>query len=144
MTSKPRLVGGWVLVEDTDMGQDMISAQSRYVDPPEHASLVQQIYLAAQAVLTAVGADASIGPHLAGWLAAAGLERVGAEIHGPVATGGAEYWARGSIEQLADHLVATGKVTTADVQRYLALTADPAFLYPTPILVSAWGQRPAG
>ena len=54
-----------------------------------------------------------------------------------------EYWARGSIEQLADRLLATGLVTAADVQRYLTLAADPAFLYPTPILVSAWGQRPA-
>lgn len=136
--------GGWILVEDTDMGQDMISALSRYVDPAEHASLVQQIYRALQAAFTALGADASIGPHLAGWLAEAGLERVGAETHGPVAAGGREYWARGSIEQLADRLVKTGMVTAGDVQRYLVFAADPAFLYPTPILVSAWGQRPAG
>jgi SAM-dependent methyltransferase len=136
--------GGWILIEDTDMDQDMISAQSRYVHPPEHASLVQHIYRAAQAAFTAMGADASIGPQLAGWLADAGLERVGAEIHGPIAAGGLEYWARGSIEQLADRLVATGLVTAADVQPYLTLAADPAFLYPTPILVSAWGQRPAG
>jgi SAM-dependent methyltransferase len=136
--------GGWILVEDTDMGDAMISAQSRYVHPPEHASLVQDIYRAAQAAFTAIGADASIGPHLAGWLAETGLEHVGAEIHGPIAAGGSEYWARRSVEQLADHLVATGLVTAADVQRYLTLAADPAFLYPTPILVSAWGQRSAG
>jgi len=136
--------GGWILVEDTDMGEAMISAQSRYVHPPEHASLVQHIYQAAQAAFTAIGADASIGPHLAGWLCEAGLEHVGTEIHGPIAAGGSEFWARGSIEQLADHLVATGVVTAADVRRYLTLAADPAFLYPTPILVSAWGQRPTG
>jgi hypothetical protein len=33
--------------------------------------------------------------------------------------------------------VATGLVTVADVQCYLTRAADPAFLYPTPILVSA-------
>jgi SAM-dependent methyltransferase len=132
--------GGWILIEDTDMGEAMISAQSRYVHPPEHASLVQHIYRTAQAAFTAIGADASIGPHLAGWLAGAGLEHVGAEIHGPIAAGGSEYWARGSIEQLADHLVATGLVTAADVQRCLSLAADPAFLYPAPILVSAWAS----
>jgi SAM-dependent methyltransferase len=136
--------GGWILIEDTDMGEAMISAQSRCVHPPEYASLVQDIYRAAQAAFTAIGADASTGPHLAGWLCEAGLEHVGAEIHGPIAAGGSEYWARGSIEQLADRLVATGLVTAADVQRYLTLAADPAFLYPTPMLVSAWGQRPAG
>jgi len=136
--------GGWILVEDTDMSESMISAQSHYVHPSEHASLVQHIYRAAQAAFTAIGADASIGPHLADWLAEAGLEHVAAEIHGPIAAGGSEYWARGSIEQLADHLIATGLVTAADVQRYLTLAADPAFLYPAPILVSAWGQRPTG
>ena len=136
--------GGWILIEDTDMGEAMISALSRCVHPPEYASVVSHIYRALQAAFTALGADASIGPHLAGWLADAGLEHVGAEIHGPITAGGSEYWARGSIEQLADRLVATGLVTAADVQRYLSLAADPAFLYPTPILVSAWGQRPAG
>jgi SAM-dependent methyltransferase len=136
--------GGWVLIEDTDVGDDMLGALSRYVNPPRHSSLVQRMYRAIQAVFSSVGADASIGPHLAGWLAAAGLERVGAEIHGPVVTGGAEYWMRGSLEQLTDRLIATGLVTAADVHRYLALAADPAFLYPTPVLVSAWGQRPAG
>jgi hypothetical protein len=105
---------------------------------------VQRHDITAQAAFTAIGADASIGPHLAGWLAEAGLEHVGAEIHGPIAAGGSEYWARGSIEQLADHLIATGLITAADVQRYLTLAADPAFLYPPPILVSAWGQQPAG
>lgn len=135
---------GWILVEDTDIGQAMLSALSRYVYPPEYAALRQRIYRALQAVFTAIGADASIGPRLAGWLHEAGLEHVGAEIHGPVTVGGAEYWARGSVEQLADRMAATGLVTAADVQRYLTRAADPAFLYPTPILVSAWGQRPAG
>lgn len=136
--------GGWILVEDTDVGQAMLSALSRYVHPPEYAALLQRIYQALQAVFTAIGADASIGPQLAGWLHDAGLQHVEAEIHGPVTAGGAEYWARGSVEQLADRLVATGLVTAADVQRYLTRAADPAFFYPTPILVSAWGRRPAG
>jgi SAM-dependent methyltransferase len=136
--------GGWILVEDTDIGQAMLSAQARYVHPTEYAALLQRIYRAVQAAFTAIGADASIGPHLASWLYEAGLEHVGAEIHGPVTAGGTEYWARGSIEQLADRLAATGLVTAADVQRYLTRAADPAFFYPTPILVSAWGQRPAG
>jgi SAM-dependent methyltransferase len=135
--------GGWILVEDTDVGQAMLGALSRYVHPPEYAALVQRIYQALQAVFTAIGADASIGPQLAGWLHEAGLERVRAELHGPVAAGGAEYWARGSVEQLADRLVETGLVSAEDVQSYLTRTADPTFFYPTPILVSAWGRRPA-
>jgi ubiquinone/menaquinone biosynthesis C-methylase UbiE len=47
--------GGWILVEDTDVGQAMLSAQSRYVPPPEYAALLQQIYRAIQAVFTAIG-----------------------------------------------------------------------------------------
>jgi SAM-dependent methyltransferase len=70
--------GGWILVEDTDVGQAMLSALSRYVHPAEYAALLQRIYRALQAVFTTVGADASIGPQLAGWPHDAGLEHVGA------------------------------------------------------------------
>jgi hypothetical protein len=58
-----------------------------------------------------------------------------------VVTGGTETWTRGTIEQLADRLVGTGLTSRADIELFLATTAQPATFYLPPLMVSAWGRR---
>ena len=58
-------------------------------------------------------------------------------------SGGNEQWTRGSIEQLAERLVAVGGATEGDVEWFLAASAKPDFYYLPPLMVSAWGQRDA-
>jgi 2-polyprenyl-3-methyl-5-hydroxy-6-metoxy-1,4-benzoquinol methylase len=134
--------GGWLLIEDVDFGGAMAAALSRYFCPSEHARLAERMYRAVEAVFAAVGADASFGTQLPRALKTAGLENVGGEVHTSVVSGGAENWARGTIEQLAARLADTGLVTADDVELFLALTADRANHYAPPFMATAWGQRP--
>lgn len=91
----------------------------------------------------AAGADACFGSRLVEMLSEAGLHNVGAELHTPVVTGGTEDWAHGTVEQLAPRLAETGLVTRADVEFFLGLTGDGSSHYAPPLMVCAWGQRPA-
>ena len=70
--------------------------------------------------------------------------RSAAQVHAPVVSGGDEQWTRGSIEQLAERIVATGRATAEDVTWFLAASAKPDFSYLPPLMVSARGQRDPG
>ena len=134
--------GGWVVIEDVDFGGPMAAALAHYSFPAGYAPLVERIYRAAEAVLSAAGADASHGTRLLAGLQAAGLEHVGGELHTPVVAGGTESWVRGSIQQLAARMEGTGLVGPDEVARFLALVADGSSRYAPPFLVTAWGRRP--
>jgi hypothetical protein len=105
--------------------------------------VVERIYRAAEAVLSAAGADASHGTRLIAGLQAAGLEHVRGELHTPVVAGGTESWVHGSIRQLAARMEGTGLVGPDEVARFLALVADGSSRYAPPFLVTAWGRRPS-
>jgi SAM-dependent methyltransferase len=134
--------GGWLLIEDVDFGAPTATALAHYVWPADAAPAAERIYLAAAALFAAAGADASYGRRLPPALTAAGLVNVGAEVHAPVIAGGTDSWTRGSIEQLADRMIATGLAGAADVEHFLTTTAQPSAYYTPPLMVSAWGQRP--
>jgi ubiquinone/menaquinone biosynthesis C-methylase UbiE len=134
--------GGWLLVEDVDFAEPTAATLARYVSPPDAAPAAERILLAAAALFAAVGADGSYGRRLPTALGGAGLVDVGAEIHTPVVTGGTESWTRGTVEQLADRLVATGLASAADIEAFLTATALPSTFYVPPLMVSAWGRRP--
>ena len=134
--------GGRLLLEDVDFGGPTASALARYPSPADAADAAERIYLAVAALFGAVGADAAYGRRLPAALAGAGLADVGAEVHTPVVAGGTERWTRGTVEQLADRLTATGLTSRADIELFLAATARPSTYYLPPLMVSAWGRSP--
>jgi SAM-dependent methyltransferase len=137
--------GGWLLIEDVDFGGATARMLAQYVTAPQPApDAIERLYLAVAAVFAATGADASYGSRLTGALADAGLAAVSAELHAPVVSGGREQWSRGTVEQLAERLVATGLTTVDDIELFLAVSAKPETFYLPPLMVSAWGQRPEG
>jgi 2-polyprenyl-3-methyl-5-hydroxy-6-metoxy-1,4-benzoquinol methylase len=134
--------GGWLLIEDVDFGGPTASMLGQYASGPQATrAAMERIYLAIAEVFAAIGADPSYGSRLTGALAEAGLARVAAELHAPVVSGGNEQWTRGSVEQLAERLVATGVTTAADIEWFLGASAEPGFSYLPPLMVSARGQR---
>jgi SAM-dependent methyltransferase len=136
--------GGWLLVEEVDFGGTTARMLAEYVSAPEpQRSAMGRIYLAVAKVFSAIGADSSYGRRLVGSLTDAGLDRVGAELHAPVASGGNEQWTRGSVEQLAGRIVASGEASAEDVEWFLTASANPDFHYLPPLMVSAWGRRDA-
>jgi 2-polyprenyl-3-methyl-5-hydroxy-6-metoxy-1,4-benzoquinol methylase len=137
--------GGWLLIEDVDFGGVTAGMLAAYVTAPEpERAALERIYLAIAKVFGAIGAEPSFGRRLVTVLTEAGLSGVAAELHAPVVSGGNEQWTRGSIEQLADRVVATGIATAADVEWFLAASAKPDFYYLPPLMVSARGQRGDG
>jgi SAM-dependent methyltransferase len=134
--------GGWLLIEDVDFGGVTAGMLAAYATAPEsERAALERVYLAIAKVFGAIGADPSFGRRLVTALTEAGLSGVTAELHAPVVSGGNEQWTRGSIEQLAERVVATGIATSDDVQWFLAASARPDFYYLPPLMVSAWGQR---
>ncbi len=134
--------GGWILIEDVDFGGATASVLGNYVTgPPSEQAAMARLYRAVAAVFAANGADPLYGSRLTGALAEAGLAHVAAELHTPVVSGGSEQWVRGSAEQLAERLVATGITTADDIQWFLDASAKPGIFYLPPLMVSAWGQR---
>jgi SAM-dependent methyltransferase len=134
--------GGWLLVEDVDFGGPPAAALARYCSPSGAGAAVERVYRAVAAVFAAAGADPSYGNQLPAALAAAGLTNVRIEVHTQVVAGGTELWTRGTVEQLAERLVATGLASAADVELFLTATARPSTSYALPLMVTAWGQRP--
>jgi SAM-dependent methyltransferase len=136
--------GGWLLIEEVDFGGVTAGMLAEYVSAPQpERAAMERIYLAIAKVFSAIGADPSYGRRLTSAFVEAGLTRVAAEVHTPVVSGGSEQWTRGSIEQLAERVVATGIATADDVAWFLAASAKPDFYYLPPLMVSAWGQRDA-
>lgn len=134
--------GGWLLIEDVDFGGPTAGMLAAYATATEsERAALERVYLGIARVFGAIGADPSFGRRLIGALSEAGLSRVTAELHVPAVSGGNEQWTRGSIEQLADRVVATGIATADDVEWFLAASAKPDFYYLPPLMVSAWGQR---
>jgi ubiquinone/menaquinone biosynthesis C-methylase UbiE len=134
--------GGWLVIEDVDFGRATASVLGHYfTGSPSEQTAVERIYRAFAAVFTANGADPVYGSRLTGALVEAGLTQVTAELHTPVVSGGSEQWVRGSAEQLAERLVATGITTADDIEWFLEATTKPDTYYLPPLMVSAWGQR---
>ena len=52
-------------------------------------------------------------------------------------------WVRLTLEHLGPRLVAAGLASADDVERCLAFLADPGSWYLPPVMVTAWGRRPA-
>jgi SAM-dependent methyltransferase len=135
---------GWLVVEDTDFGGAAAATLPRYWVPSTWAGLAERMYLAAEAVLATRGAEATFGARLPAALTAAGLEDVLAEVHAPLVRGGTSSdWMRLTIDQLRHGLVASGYVSAAEVEQFLESSANPSTLYLPPLLVTAWGRRPA-
>lgn len=134
--------GGWVLLEDLDVGGAEMGWFSRHSRPVEHAELGHRVGTGIVALFRHIGADPEYGARLPDALADAGLVDIGAEIHTPIAPGGPDTFFHLTVAQVAPALVSAGVVGAEDVQAYTALLADPAYRGAMVPMVSAWGRRP--
>lgn len=135
--------GGWVVVEEVDFGGRMAAALSDYTDPPEHGPLLERLYLAAERMFNAVGADGRYGTRLLAAMEAAGLEQLHGELHAPVVALG-EPWTHGTVEQLGPRMVELGLVTADDLAAFLALPRDGSIRHLPPMMATVWGRRSSG
>ncbi len=132
--------GGWLLVEDTD-------SISWVADPAvdaEAAALFSKWTAAYVTLCRGAGVEAYAGRRLYSELHALGLAEVGAEGRVFMVRGGtspAEVW-RLTATQVRDRIVDAGLLAAHEMDRLLALLADPAFVWMEGLVMAAWGRRP--
>ena len=126
--------GGWLMVEDFEVQS---SSANSAVD------LRSKTLAAMQRVTATAGANTRLGLSLGHRLRARGLVDVGQEgrVHLCRGNSAAARLARLNYEQLRDAILATG-LTAAEFEADLARLDDEAFEWRSPILWTAWGQRP--
>ncbi|MEV2234265.1 methyltransferase domain-containing protein [Streptomyces phaeochromogenes] len=131
--------GGWLVLEEFDTAWVPVLA----APDEEAATLFERVHNALSAQLEKAGLDPVWGRRVPGAMLGAGLADVTATTY-------AESWAGGgtgiglhrvNAQQMADRLRAEG-LTDAELERFQALLADPAFVVNSLPLVSTRGRRP--
>jgi len=133
--------GGWLLIEDYD---PVIVDRTFPTVNAGDAALVRKCLLALRRLMELRGMDMSWGSSLFRRFVAAGLVSVGMEGHIDLRPGGST-GARldhANLSQVRDEAVREGFVTPDEMDQALCLLEDPGFVFASPVMFSAWGQRP--
>ena len=131
--------GGWIVVEDFDTAEVRMTDR----DGPNH-DLVAHMLRAFNALLATRGAANSFGANALRHLRDRGLVDTRASGHVVVGTGGDDYTRviAANTRQVWDGFVAQG-VPESDLERYLEILEDPDTIVGSPVLMTAWGRKPA-
>ncbi|MET7850954.1 methyltransferase domain-containing protein [Streptomyces avermitilis] len=130
--------GGRLLLEDAD------PALQPLVCPDEHGpeqQLANRLHDGFRLLLAERGVDLSYGRKLPRLLRAAGLRRVEADAHFPVASSACAALESATIRLIRDQLVSAGHATNADIDLHLANVAAGAMDLATAPMISAWGRK---
>ena len=133
--------GGWLVVEDYD---PVIVDRAFPIVNGEDAATVRKCLLALRSRMESRGMDMTWGSSLYRRFVAAGLVSVGMEGHIDLRPGGSS-GARldhANLSQVRDEILREGLVTSEEMDQALSLLEDPGFVFASPIMFSAWGQRP--
>jgi SAM-dependent methyltransferase len=129
--------GGWLLAEAGDY-----SAWTPVTGDPQVAAFFTR---ASAALLHFLPMDEFYGRHLARGLKAHGLVDVSTEGRVYMVDGASSLtpvW-RAAWTALADKIIAAGVLTADELADFIALHDNPSFAWTSPIIMAAWGRRPA-
>lgn len=132
--------GGWLLVEDYDLGASMITALMRYMSGDREGA--GRVMRAIEPLYQSAGADPCYGAGVTRALQDCGLQDVRGEVRAQIQPGDAGDFRHLTLQLWKSQLLAQGVVSEADVDRLIDLCADPRSLVPPVALVAAWGRRP--
>ncbi|WP_128377799.1 methyltransferase [Streptomyces cavernae] len=130
--------GGRLLVEDAD------PALQPLVCPDEHGpaeQLANRIRQGLRTLLAERGANLSYGRRLPRLLREAGLHRVEADAHFPIASPAGATLEAATVRQVRDRLIAARLATQEEVDRHLTNVASGAMDLATAPMISAWGRK---
>ena len=132
--------GGWILIEDFDHG-------FLYATTPVTAeeTRVRRVQRAFTQLLAQRGADTEYARRLPDLLRELGLRDVAGEgrmVFGVGASPAATVYKSG-FKQVGDQMVDAGLCTREELETVLELLDDPDSGFAMPLLISAWGRRPA-
>ena len=130
--------GGWLVDEEFDSASPLADA----VTKPSEA--IPRTHLAMWRLMEDRGVERRYGRLLPGRLRAHGLTKIGAEGRMFVWEGGSPGGSltRANYEQLRAGLIKAGYITEEEFEEDIAALDASDFLLPSPIMWTAWGQRP--
>lgn len=128
--------GGWVVIEDPDLVSVFGAACS---DP----AFVRRAYRAFIDTMADAGYQPGLGLHLGALLLDAGLTQVQMRGRAGEWSGAARpsAWLL-TFERIRERVLASGRLTAAEIDRFLGEIQSPAFRALTGIHFAAWGQQP--
>lgn len=131
--------GGWLVVQDFEIPPAVAG-------PDEPVDRISRSMAAMRQVTATAGASPRLGLSLATRLRARGLAHVDCEGRMRLCRGNtaAARLARLNFEQLREPMLATGQLTTEQLDADLARLDDEDYEWRSPVLWTAWGQRPLG
>lgn len=131
--------GGWLLVEDGDMSlQTLACLDAR----SEAEALANKLHADFRALLAERGADPAYGRKLPRLFREAGLHDVAADGYFAIGLPAGAALHRKTIAQVRDRLIAGGRATADELDRYFAAIDAGILELATPPIISAWGRRP--
>jgi SAM-dependent methyltransferase len=133
--------GGWLVVEDYD---SVIIDRTFPIQNAEHAATVLKCLRALRSLMESRGLDMAWGSFLYRRFVVAGLVDVGMQGHIDLRSGGSPgaRLDKANLSQVRDEALGNGLVTPEEMDRTLLLLDDPGFVLASPVMFSAWGQRP--
>ena len=133
--------GGWLVVEDYD---PVVIDRAFPTDGDENAATVRKCLRALRSLMESRGVDMSWGRSLHQRFVAAGLVGVGMQGHIDLRSGGSPgaRLDKANLSQVRDEALRNKLVAQDEMDRMLSLFDDPGFVFTSPIMFSAWGQRP--
>jgi len=132
--------GGWILIEETDFITNQSDSTVKDSLGILYEIVMQEVYKCVEAN----GLDIHCGERLFSILHSLKFELLSGEGRAKLFQGGtaeAEYNSL-TYEQLKAPVLAGGRVEEQDFHDFLALFANPLFLWRGPLRVSVWGRRP--
>ena len=135
--------GGWLVAEDVDFVTALRGTEG-FGEPDEWSVLEAKMWTAAVSSTRQRGVDAEYGRRLPWRLRARGLEEIGAEMRGGLATAGTpgQELMLLSMTALRPMLIQLGALTEEEADRLIAHVQEPDFMGFAPFHVAAWGRKP--
>lgn len=141
--------GGWILVEDYDLGpvRDTLGYDyhpTKGVPPKMSTNVVEKMMRARGEVLASHGADLTYARRLYHLFRSHGLEEVGMEGFHTIYRGGSigSKLDKANSIQSKDEMLATGILTEEEFEEALELMDDPEWARYGPLMISVWGRKP--
>ena len=133
--------GGWLVVEDYD---PIVIDRAFPIENDEHAATVLKSLRALWSLMESRGLDMRWASSLYRRFVAAGLVDVAMQGHIDLRSGGSPgaRLDKANLSQVRDEALRKGLVTPEEMDRTLSLLDDPGFVFASPVMFSAWGQRP--
>lgn len=130
--------GGWLLIEEGDA----TSVHSCLDPQTDDERLANRVRDGIGAMLEAQGADRNFGRKLPRLLRSEGLVDIAGDAYLPI-SGDVRLLERANVLQLYDAFLERELLTKDELERFVGLLGDPAFLLAGINLMSTWGRKPS-